>query len=179
MCGVNRILRVIEAEDNKGTSVQFFVDDGDFEYLSQFEWRVSSGYAFSRNVPGFRAVSMHRLLMNCHDDKCVVDHKNWCRYDNQRGNLRVGRAWQNDLNKPLYSRWYRESGMRCVERDKNTGRWVTWITVLGLRIFLGSHPTAIEAGAVQWSYRQKLLELAWRESGQLVTLAKSQEIATL
>jgi hypothetical protein len=75
--------------------------------------------------------------------------------------LRVGKAWQNDLNKRLYSKWYR-SGFRCVEWNAEAGGWVTWITVLGLRISLGSHPTAIEAAAVQWAYREKLLELAWR-----------------
>lgn len=68
---------------------EILIDDEDVEFLSQFSWFLDKkGYA--RTNVGFgehrTQILMHRLLM-CPLPEEDVDHKNFCRSDNQKENL--------------------------------------------------------------------------------------------
>lgn len=75
----------------------FIVDDEDYEWLNQYEWRDHpDGYAQAR-VEG-RLISMHRLIMK--DPEGVwIDHKNRLVNDNRRCNLRYTNNSLNQANK--------------------------------------------------------------------------------
>lgn len=72
------------------------VDDEDYEFLSQWRWQYTGGYArrtvyHGRDENGKRirdVVWMHRLIANP-PDGMVVDHINGNEMDNRRDNLRV------------------------------------------------------------------------------------------
>lgn len=75
------------------------VDDCDFEFLSQFTWTYSGGYAvtalsvYGRNY----TTRMHRVIMAA-PAGLEVDHRNRDRLDNRRRNLRFCTRGQNNHN---------------------------------------------------------------------------------
>ncbi len=81
---------------NKGKKV--FVDDDDYKFLSQWKWRMNTGYAARRSqVEGCPSwIFMHRLIMGF--PKSQVDHINGNRLDNRRSNLRVCTIAENHRN---------------------------------------------------------------------------------
>lgn len=74
------------------------VDDQDFEWLNQWKWCYSHGYAQTRGLG--RKVYMHRLLAGEPVGR-QVDHRNLNTLDNTRGNLRVGSPSDNQHNRTI------------------------------------------------------------------------------
>jgi hypothetical protein len=72
------------------------VDDDDYEYLNQFKWFLSNGYAYRRNGYGYMA--MHREILRV-PKGLETDHIDLNRLNNQRANLRVCTRRQNMANK--------------------------------------------------------------------------------
>lgn len=77
------------------------VDDEDYELLSVMKWYLIDGYAATTLAVGEKrkTVRMHRFVMNAPDDK-MVDHKDHCRLNNQKSNLRFATNSQNRRNSP-------------------------------------------------------------------------------
>lgn len=95
------------------------VDDEDYEFLSQWEWSLSTwGYA-SRHKAG-RVIFMHRVIMNTPKDM-FTDHINRNKLDNQRKNLRICTKSQNNSNSKMRST--NKSGYKGVSWDKKSRRW--------------------------------------------------------
>ena len=76
------------------------VDDDKFEFLSQFKWHYSNGYAMRR--VGKKILQMHRVLLNTPVGK-DTDHINRYSLDNRLVNLRICNRSENNLNKPKQS----------------------------------------------------------------------------
>lgn len=82
-----------------------FVDDGDFNYLQQWKWRLSAArgraYAVRRRCradgPGTETIRMHRIILNA-PSVLEVDHVNGNGLDNRRGNLRLATHLLNQRN---------------------------------------------------------------------------------
>lgn len=75
-----------------------FVDDEDFERVSQFKWRASwnsSTKSFYARSSG--GIFMSRFIVNCPSDK-TVDHKSHVTLDNQKHNLRICTQGENNQN---------------------------------------------------------------------------------
>lgn len=84
------------------------VDDEDYEWLNKYKWHIKDShcdvvYARKLNKVGDphsgTYASMHRMIMGITDPKIFVDHKDGNGLNNQRNNLRLATAAQNNLNK--------------------------------------------------------------------------------
>ena len=116
-----------------------FVDDDDFELVSQFKFcamRRCAGdpkfYARTRTGPK-KWVYMHRLVMRV-DDKShpEVDHINGDGLDNRKSNLRLCSHVQN-----LANRHSSVGVSRFVGVAKQRKKWQAGIRINGTRIHLG------------------------------------------
>lgn len=63
------------------------VDDEDFEYLNQFKWQFTGGYATRYNRKEKKGILMHREIMDT-PKELVVDHIDRDKLNNQKINLR-------------------------------------------------------------------------------------------
>lgn len=93
------------------------VDAADFDWLSRWNWSVSSeGYARrGTRVAGKQVMFyMHRLMAGC-PDGLKVDHINGDRLDNRRANLRIATSSDNAVNrvKPAGPSGYRGVRWHC------------------------------------------------------------------
>ena len=81
------------------TDIPILVDDEDYEWLSQYRWRLflskSNVYAVT-SVSG-QEILMHRLIMNAGPGQSI-DHKSGNGLDNSRTNLRFATQKQNTAN---------------------------------------------------------------------------------
>lgn len=119
------------------------VDDEDFEWLSQFRWRLSCGYASRQFQDGEKCTTrlMHREVAGAGLNE-ITDHINGNRLDNRRANLRlcgyIENAWNRSCNRAS------ASGIKGVAACGN--RWRARIRVAGKRFALGNFSTPEEAG---------------------------------
>ena len=123
------------------------VDDGDFEWLDQWNWYFNKGYAArkpSRNGGKRGMIYMHRII-NKTPDGIDTDHRNLDRLDNRRANLRNVTKSQNQMNK--------SKGLGCSSRfkgvcwDKRTSKWMANIRRDGKQANLGRFICEIVAAA--------------------------------
>jgi hypothetical protein len=131
-------MMIIEAAGGR----QIVVDDGDYEWLSKFRWRViGKGYA-ARNVAdktkasGRTASYMHREILGLErGDATVVDHINGNPLDNRRCNLRACNISQNGMNRGAAA--HNKSGLKGVFWDKRRNKWTAYIRAEGKQKYLG------------------------------------------
>lgn len=94
------------------------VDDGDFEYLSQWKWHIhSTGYAIRSVDGGHRKILMHRFIMDT-PEGLETDHMNHDRLDNRRSNLKVCTKQENLSNPGVYRGgvyWHKQAGKWHVQ----------------------------------------------------------------
>lgn len=128
------------------------VDDADYQYLSNFNWFYSDGYA-SRGIRmnGKRkSILMHRVIMGLESgDLRCVDHINHNTLDNRRENLRICTKAENQWNSKKQKD--NTSGFKgvCKKVDKRTRKngniriytyWMAYIKIDGKQKFLGRFP---------------------------------------
>lgn len=125
------------------------VDDGDYEWLSQYKWHATStGYASATvrdasKKSGYSHIYMHRMILGIVDDpEAVGDHVDGNRCNNQRANLRRCNDSQNQCNRGAGRN--SRSGMKCVTQ-RSSGKWYAYIKLQGKKKHLGSFGTAEEA----------------------------------
>lgn len=108
------------------------VDDGDFEWLNQWEWSISHGYA--RRVVNNKPVYMHRVIL-CPPRNKQTDHIDGNKLNNQRKNLRACTNSQNNRNKGFQSN--NKSGVIGVCWGTREQKWRAELCVMGKKIRLG------------------------------------------
>lgn len=117
------------------------VDDDDYEWLSSYNWHVTSnGYAARRT--NRHILYMHRQIMDVQPES-EIDHINLIKLDNRRENLRVCSHGQNMRNTKIGSN--NSSGYKGVCYHKNCKKWVSYISINGKRYHLGCFLTDTEA----------------------------------
>lgn len=113
------------------------VDDKDHEYLNQFKWHFSNGYA-CRHIKTANGndskITMHQEIMQT-PKGMETDHVNLNKLDNKRSNLRIVTKKQNSFNKQIGAR--NKSGYKGVSWFKRDSRWVVHIKVNGRTRNLG------------------------------------------
>jgi hypothetical protein len=140
--------------------VEAFVDDEDYEYLSQMKWSQQVGYAVSGSkIKGIYEcagnVLMHRLVINAKKGQ-IVDHIDRNKLNNTKENLRFVSFHQNAHNRP--KRKNTKSEFKGVV-PKKRGNYVFYDAICNIygRNFLGTYNTEIAAA---YAYNKKALELS-------------------
>lgn len=132
------------------------IDSENYEWLNQWKWYASDknygGYIAVRTINRKKKIRMHRLIMNCPDDK-QIDHINHRINDNRKCNLRICTHTQNLQNQ--LSRGGK-SVFKGITYSYPNRKWVARIQLNKRRIFLGSFNTEIDAAK---AYDTKALEL--------------------
>ena len=126
------------------------VDDGDYNYLSQWKWHTlecKSGcwYAvrnYTDNDGKRTLMLMHRELLPV-DGKLDVDHINGDGLDNRKENLRVCKHQHNMMN--MKKSKSNTSGYKGVSWHIKQKKYNAYIRVEGKRISLGSFDDAKKA----------------------------------
>lgn len=123
----------------------FYFDVDDYDKIKNYSWSIDTeGYVVSNKFNGkyYTTVKMHRLIMNCQDNK-MVDHINHTKNDNRKNNLRIVTNQQNCMNRKLSSN--NSSGCSGVHFDTKTSKWVARITYMNKEYYLGSFDNKDEA----------------------------------
>lgn len=146
-------MRTVPLRGKKAAGRVALVDDGDYDLVSQYKWRVyqrpaserypaAGPYAIMSIREGGRNTSlfMHCLIMGM----VGVDHKNHDGLDNQRSNLRPANQSQNSQNqRPTRGGASKYKGVFLV---KKSGLWRAAIGVGGRRQRrLGDFTSELEA----------------------------------
>jgi hypothetical protein len=136
------------------------VDDADYEWLSQYNWRAHPDKRKDgtiKNIYADRKVgkkeglktqkqAMHRAIVGVTSPDVEVDHKDGNGLNNQRYNLRSTEN-QNQHNAKL--RKDNTSGFKGVHwllfPNGKDGRWVTRIQVKGKRVVIGCFTDPMKA----------------------------------
>jgi hypothetical protein len=106
----------------QGKSVK--VSDCDYDYLSQWKWCYSNGYA-KRNTRG-KFIFMHKV---------ILDHISCNKVDNRRRNLKAATRQENNRN--IRSSTGSSSKYKGVSWHKATNKWHAQIKVDGKSKHLG------------------------------------------
>lgn len=108
------------------------VDDADYEYMSQWKWRLhKDGYAYRTGKPN---VYMHRLI-NKTPQGMITDHINRNKLDNRRANLRTVVKAENQRNTKIFAT--NTSGYKGVSWSKVMNMWQAYIFKNNKKINLG------------------------------------------
>jgi len=121
------------------------VDDGDYDYLNQWKWRIDpKGYALrTKKINGKQKILfIHRVIMNL-PSGIRVDHKDGNALNNQRSNLRECTAEQNQRNRGKQRN--NKSGYKGVFFDKARRKWRAMIGMNGRLIHLGFFIDKVDA----------------------------------
>ena len=81
------------------------VDNENYEYLSQWKWKVDdNGYVSRRKMINYKSTKtyMHRTIMDCPKGMCI-DHINFNPSDNRKSNLRVCTNSENNIHKSKHN----------------------------------------------------------------------------
>lgn len=117
------------------------VDDDDWDWLIQYTWAYSNGYAVT--TINKKSAYMHRLIMGIESQDLLVDHINRDRCCNYRQNLRIVSDSENNVNRSIDSR--NTSGYIGVYFKKENGYYVADFQYKGQRFTKGGFGTAKDA----------------------------------
>lgn len=120
------------------------VDDDDFDRLSLFKWQCNGlGYAIRRCKSTNKQRYMHHDILPPPEGYCV-DHKDRNKLDNRKSNLRLATRSQNAQNRNTM-RGKSKSTYKGVVWRKHRLKWEAWITLNGVRMYLGIFPNEEDA----------------------------------
>jgi hypothetical protein len=143
-----------------------FVDDEDFDYLNQFKWQIKSCrngnhiYAqrtfYKGNIR--TRITMHTEIFVIHNIKILygIDHIDGNGLNNQKSNLRLTTASQNQANAKL--RYSNISGFKGVSWNKFHKKWFVQIQYQKESIFLGLYDNLIEAALIYDNAAKRLFK---------------------
>jgi hypothetical protein len=130
------------------------VDAADYEGLSRYKWTamIVGDKAYAIRSHKGKTILMHREIMQP-PPGMVVDHINGQSLLNRRGNLRVCTPLQNRYNSRPRGKKSRYKGVRL---DEETGKWWAEIVHKGVKYWLGTYDSEVEAAR---AYDRKAVEL--------------------
>ena len=112
------------------------VDDGDFDWLNQYRWCFSQGYAcrgiYDAKTQKTHIIQMQRFIMNT-PKGMETDHKNRNTLDNRRENLRLCNKIQNQGNRTATA----ISGYKGVYWHQKMKKWEASFCKNYKKIYIG------------------------------------------
>lgn len=117
------------------------IDIEDVEKVKNYKWRCCGRYITA--TVNSKPLRLHRLIMNCNDDKKVVDHINLNILDNRKSNLRICTQHENDMNHKVNK--VNKSGITGVRFREDKSVWVAYIYFNKRNISLGSYKNKEDA----------------------------------
>lgn len=126
-----------------------FIDDEDFELVSQYKWHYCNGYANTRiyeNGKSSKYIGMHRLIMQAKPGE-QIDHINGIKRDNHRSNLR--KCTPKDNPKNCKTPVTNTTGFKGVCYRKRAKLFSAQISVQNKSIHIGYFRTA-ESAAIAY-----------------------------
>lgn len=121
------------------------IDLEDIDKVKDIKWHLNKNGYVQTNINNKNTEHinlLHRLLMDCPDDK-VVDHINHNTLDNRKSNLRICTKYENNKNTRLSKN--NTSGTTGVYWNKLKNKWQAGIKVNYKQIHLGYFETKEEA----------------------------------
>lgn len=148
---------IIVTKNKTGESVEFFLDDEDFNLINQYKWHLkyniytSSWYAIATKQLGLidgkyktETIYMTRLIMGLdRNNPLFPDHIDHDTTNNHKHNLRVSDKIQNGQNRKSRNK-NNKSGYRNVSFIN--GKWTVQLQIDGRNITLGKFDDVHEAG---------------------------------
>lgn len=130
-----------------------FIDDNDFERVSQFRWHFHNGGYAVRGQRKIRPsnIYMHRFIMNAPKD-ITVDHISGNKLDNRKSNLRLVTQLENN--------WNRHDNPRGTFLDKHSKLWVARIRINYKRKIVGYFKTEADAHQAYLNAKQER-DMVW------------------
>lgn len=139
------------------------VDDEDYEYLNQFNWKVScmpkTQYAMRqvRKENKKYNISMHREIMGLQKYAEWCDHIDGNGLNNQRSNLRKASPQENQFNRgKIKNTSSKYKGVHCIPRLKDGKIWNAKIMINRRCVQIGRFITEEDAAL---AYNNKAIEL--------------------
>lgn len=134
-------MKKIPLNSRSGPVGYALVDDEDYEYLSQWKWHLTGGYAVCTTIKC--GVTYMHSIVNCTLKGMSTDHINRDKLDNRRQNLRTCNQSQNMANGPLQKN--NTSLYRGVVWDKDRLKYRAQIQFEGKPRNLGRYASKREA----------------------------------
>lgn len=144
---------------NGGFSI---VDSDKFDYLNQFRWYKNAAGHIAGTIKGLGEVLLHRVINNTPKGK-HTDHKNRCRFDNRRSNLRSCLQSENNQNKSKHPN--STSEFKGVSFDKTNSKWICQLSANGKHYWGGRFKIEVEAA-------KRFNEMAPKIHGEFAVLNK-------
>jgi hypothetical protein len=132
------------------TEVVVVVDDEDYERVSKYKWYLNP-YGYIIRYVGSQTFQLHNEVLGVAPGN--VDHKNRCKWDNTKENLRLVSHAVNIQNSVSGRN---HTGFKGVCFEKQTNKYRATIKFDGRQQSLGRHDTPEEAAR---AYDKKALEL--------------------
>jgi hypothetical protein len=130
--------------------LETFVDELDFEYLSNRKWFFSNGYAIASD----NLDKMHRVIIGAKKGE-LVDHIDRNKLNNSRSNLRIVDKEGNVHNQK--KRANTNNNYKGVNYVKRLNLYQSRCRIYGNDYFLGYYKTEISAA---YAYNKKAVELS-------------------
>ena len=125
------------------TNKKFYFDTEDYDKIKNYCWRECNEHIIAPISNSLETIGIHRLIMNCSDNKLVVDHINGNGFDNRKNNLRVCTQLLNSFNHKVNS--INTSGITGVSFHKKFMKWRAYTTVNNKQVNLGYYYSFDEA----------------------------------
>lgn len=137
---------------------EFYFDLEDYDNIKDYCWCLdANGYVVTNKKKDSNdshgTILMHRLIMDCIEDKISVDHINHVQYDNRKDNLRLTTQSQNTMNRSLGKN--NKSGVTGVYFDNHSNKWAAEIKINRKKISLGHFKEFNDAVAARKEAEEK------------------------
>ena len=136
-------------EINLTNGMKAFVDDEDFDYLSNYNWRAlkngKTHYAvFGKRINGIYSTTwMHRMIMGVKKREDEINHIDHNGLNNQKNNLRQTTHRNITIQRSVTDR--KQTKYKGISFHKPSNKWRARISVNGKTKYLGYYESAVEA----------------------------------
>lgn len=137
----------------------FYIDLEDYDKVKKYCWYKDNDNYFRTNIKtnnGRTALLLHDYVMNWNKNKdLLVDHIHGfnSRNDNRKSNLRLVSKFVNNINQP--NRKDNKSGIKGVNWDNKSNKWVVRISINHNRLFLGRYDNLEDAKFIREQAEEK------------------------